>query len=151
MHENNVRVRSNQQQQSIEDTLQPTHDDYDVSVAGSDFSDLSVSEDESPDDLVPSRTFLKLSSQRQYNETMRKQEQDNRRRAQLEKMRDENGELDASLASLRFRKKQQEAANRRLAEVPHNTIKTGLPAGVTVRDDAMTKTYAFLTQQPQLE
>ncbi|EQC26551.1 hypothetical protein SDRG_15643 [Saprolegnia diclina VS20] len=94
------------------------------------------------DVLVPSRDILKMSSNRHFSEVMRKKEL-----AEKRKNATERGISDEELTS-KLKKKNQNEADKRLSTNP--LLRMGLPPGVSQKDDALTKSNAFITQMPQL-
>ena len=105
-------------------------------------------EDEDEDDgdaAVPSRTFMKKSSERTYNDTVKRTEQAEKRALMLERIKGEDGDIDPALASMKMRKKQQTAANKRLAQGKDHKH------GVNPRDDAMARSDTFLKNTPSLQ
>ncbi|OQR93543.1 hypothetical protein ACHHYP_02476 [Achlya hypogyna] len=94
------------------------------------------------DVLVPSRDILKMSSNRHFSEVMRKKEL-----AEKRKNATERGISDEELTS-KLKKKTQNEADKRLSA--NLLSRMGLPPGVSHKDDAVTKSNAFITQMPQL-
>jgi len=98
--------------------------------------------DEEDEEEVPSRGMMKYENNRVFNETVRRREQMQKRKQMLERMKDEEGEIDPALASAKMRKKQQAAATKRLAKQnPHKVVENP-------REDAMSKSAVFLTGMP---
>ncbi|CAM9736724.1 unnamed protein product, partial [Hapterophycus canaliculatus] len=120
--------------------------------AGVDGTDVDAgleSDDEhAMEDIVPSRTFLKLCSSRQHTETIRKIESDERKKKLAERMETADETEKATLTSKLARKRQQDLAMERISAPPPIA---GLPEGITQRDDVYTKTEAFLTHVPNLD
>lgn len=133
LHENNIRVTS-RMGEGRKVKQQPVHESED--------EDSGPDRDESVDDMVPSRQFLKKCSDRQYSEVVRKKELP-------QHVKDEELESDATNAvtsdESNTLRKQQELSDRRLCGTKS---RTGLPDGISVKDDAFTKSKAFLTQVP---
>ena len=133
---NNLRVRSLQLIQQMEDAVPGLQED------------ASEDDEEDVDDVdtdVPSRGYMKKSSERTYNDTVKRTEQAEKRALMLERMKGEDGDVDPALASMKMRKKQQAAANKRLAQGKDHKH------GVNPRDDAMTRSQTFLTNTPVLQ
>ena len=99
------------------------------------------------DDLVPSRQLVKLSSQRQYHEMMRKEGNAVRKQRYLERLAAADEKEKGLLQSLAARRKAQRDHASKLCVMP--TL-VGLPRGLTLRDDAMTKAKVFLSAMPDL-
>jgi hypothetical protein len=136
---NNLRVRSLQLIQQMEDA---------PGVVAKMQVDEEDDEDEDEDDgdaAVPSRTFMKKSSERTYNDTVKRTEQAEKRALMLERIKGEDGDIDPALASMKMRKKQQTAANKRLAQGKDHKH------GVNPRDDAMARSDTFLKNTPSLQ
>ncbi|OQR96380.1 hypothetical protein THRCLA_07304 [Thraustotheca clavata] len=145
VHRNNIRVRA---KQSIVHPDSARSDSSTSTGAGGDDDPDTVSivngNENNPimDVLVPSRDILKMSSNRHYSEVMRKKEL-----AEKRKNATERGISDEELTS-KLKKKTQNEADKRLSTNP--AYRMGLPPGVSHKDDAMTKSTAFITQMPQL-
>ncbi|GMH52531.1 hypothetical protein TrST_g5627 [Triparma strigata] len=86
--------------------------------------------------MVPSRTFLKMSSGRQAGEARRQAEAELKRARYQEKLDAADEKEEFMLTSTTALQKQQVLANSRLAKHHHPV---GLPKSLTVRDDPMTK------------
>jgi hypothetical protein len=99
------------------------------------------------EDLVPSRQLVKLSSHRQYAEIMRKQEMAIKKQKYLERLAAADEKEKGLLQSLAARRKAQRDHASKLSVVP-SVI--GLPKGLTLRDDPMTKSKIFLSAMPEL-
>ena len=112
------------------------------------FDDLSIDDSEAVENMVPSRSFLKMSSGRQAGEAMRALEMETRRRKYHERLLAADASEFAQLTSTTANKKKQSEANDRLAKHHHPV---GLPKSLTVRDDPMTKASVFITEMPKLE
>ncbi|CAM9382781.1 unnamed protein product [Ectocarpus fasciculatus] len=109
---------------------------------------LESDDEQAMEDIVPSRTFLKLCSSRQHTETLRKIESDERKKKLAERMEMADETEKATLTSKLARKRQQDLAMERISAPPPVA---GLPEGITQRDDVYTKTEAFLTHVPNLD
>ncbi|CAM9680266.1 unnamed protein product [Ectocarpus sp. 8 AP-2014] len=109
---------------------------------------LESDDEQAMEDIVPSRTFLKLCSSRQHTETLRKIESDERKKKLAERMETADETEKATLTSKLARKRQQDLAMERISAPPPVA---GLPEGITQRDDIYTKTEAFLTHVPNLD
>ncbi|CAM9125525.1 unnamed protein product [Pylaiella littoralis] len=109
---------------------------------------LESDDEHAMEDVVPSRTFLKLCSSRQHTETIRKIESDERKKKLAERMETADETEKATLTSKLARKRQQDLAMERISAPPPVA---GLPEGVSQRDDVYTKTEAFLTHVPNLD
>ncbi|KAF0686123.1 Aste57867_22088 [Aphanomyces stellatus] len=131
VHKNNIRV------QAKPATQKPDSARSDASSAAPD-EDL----DGVMDVLVPSRDILKMSSNRHFAEIIRKKELEEKRKNAAER-----GISDEELTS-KLKKKSQNEADKRLSANP--TSRMGLPPGVSQKDDAITKSNAFVTQMPTL-
>lgn len=82
-----------------------------VGVGGADVATGLESDDEhAMEDVVPSRTFLKLCSSRQHTETIRKIESDERKKKLAERMETADETEKATLTSKLARKRQQDLA-----------------------------------------
>lgn len=133
LHKNNVRVAASMNVGASNNG--PRARFGDIPSINDDFDDDEI------DDMVPSREFLKISSDRQFNEILRKREFEERR-----KLVEERGCSEAEKSSKSL-KQQQQIADRRLCTVPPGQ-NAGIPPGVSAKDDALTKSKAFLTQIP---
>lgn len=71
---------------------------------------LESDDEQAMEDMVPSRTFLKLCSSRQHTETIRKIESDERRKKLAERMETADETEKATLTSKLARKRQQDLA-----------------------------------------
>jgi hypothetical protein len=100
----------------------------------------------SDDNGVLSRLAVKKSSARTSYEAKKKEEMEIRRKRLMERMIDKSGPDDTGIANAALLKAQKETGNR-LSTFPHPPT---LPEGVTLRDDPMSKTKAFLTKMPKL-
>eukprot|EP00903_Cladosiphon_okamuranus_P012596 g11787.t1 len=109
---------------------------------------LESDDEHAMEDIVPSRTFLKLCSSRQHTETIRKIESDERKKKLAERMETADETEKATLTSKLARKRQQDLAMARISAPPPVA---GLPEGITQRDNVYTKTEAFLTHVPNLD
>ena len=78
--------------------------------AGGDGGGLESDDEHAMEDMVPSRTFLKLCSSRQHTETIRKIESDERRKKLAERMETADETEKATLTSKLARKRQQDLA-----------------------------------------
>lgn len=97
---------------------------------------------------IPSRSDVKHVSKKVSREALKKEEMTIRRKILAEKMLSASaGQPDDSALELAARLKSQNEMAARLCTV-HKT--PTLPEGVTRRDDAMTKSAAFLTKMPDL-
>ena len=96
--------------------------------------------------IVPSRSLIKASSEKQANDARRKLELEEKKK----KLRETCGDNDvmASLESpSKAMKRKQDQASARMAQ---HSSHVGLPKSVSVRDDPMTKAHAFLAEVPNL-
>lgn len=131
---NNIRVRSHAQRVGIERMLEIEGDDNShrwlragrgvggesafggngcsLGHGGDSSGDGAQDSDEEPpmEDMVPSRTFLKLCSSRQHTETIRKMESDERKKKLAERMEAADETEKATLTSKLARKRQQDLA-----------------------------------------
>ncbi len=123
-------------------------DDDDDEEKGDNFDDLSIDDSEAVENMVPSRTFLKMSSGRQAGEARRQAEAEAKRKKMQEKLDAADENERAALTSTAAMQKQQALANSRLAQHHHPV---GLPKSLTVRDDPMTKAAVFMTEMPALD
>lgn len=80
------------------------------SVDGGDDGGLESDDEHAMENMVPSRTFLKLCSSRQHTETIRKMESDERKKKLAERMEAADETEKATLTSKLARKRQQELA-----------------------------------------
>ena len=94
---------------------------------------------------VNTRVQVKNISQARTNAHNRKLEKQERRRLLKETLASQNSD-DAALA-MKAKLMQQKEMGLRLSTFPAPVT---LPEGVTLRDDPMTKTKAFLTKMPKL-
>ncbi|CAK4106371.1 unnamed protein product, partial [Aphanomyces euteiches] len=131
MHKNNIRVQ-------IRTATNPDSARSDSSSTAPD----DEANDGIMDVLVPSRDILKMSSNRHFAEIMRKKELSEKRKNAAER-----GISDEELTS-KLKKKNQNEADKRLST--NHTSRLGLPPGVSQKDDAITKSNAFVTQMPEL-
>ncbi|CAK4627735.1 unnamed protein product [Aphanomyces euteiches] len=131
MHKNNIRVQ-------IRTATNPDSARSDSSSTAPD----DEANDGIMDVLVPSRDILKMSSNRHFAEIMRKKELSEKRKNAAER-----GISDEELTS-KLKKKNQNEADKRLSI--NHTSRLGLPPGVSQKDDAITKSNAFVTQMPEL-
>ena len=115
---------------------------------GDNFDDLSIDDSEAVENMVPSRTFLKMSSGRQAGEARRQAEAELKRARYQEKLDAADEKEKFMLTSTTALQKQQVLANSRLAKHHHPV---GLPKSLTVRDDPMTKAQVFMTEMPHLD
>lgn len=97
------------------------------------------------EDVVPSRLNVKKLSVKAKQDAVRKKEQEYRRKKLSENMR--TGAMDNSGIGNAARSRSQVESASRLSTIFHPPT---LPEGVTLRDDPMTKTKAFLTHLPDL-
>lgn len=119
---NNIRVRSSAQREGTENRLDEGGSDaswFQASAAayGEGFggeaafqAGIESNDDHTVEDMVPSRAFLKLCSSRQYTETIRKMEADERTKNLAEKMETADETEKATLTSKLARKRQQNLA-----------------------------------------
>lgn len=97
------------------------------------------------EDVVPTRQNVKKLSVKAKQDAVRKKEQEYRRKKLSENMR--TGTMDNSGIGNAARSRSQFESANRLSTIFHPPT---LPEGVTLRDDPMTKTKAFLTHLPDL-
>jgi len=129
---NNIRIKIHEDEQGK--SRQRSLDD----------SDSDSFDDDAVADIVPNRTFIKKSS-RQQSEMVRKKEADSRRRKKKqERMNEDDAEKTASGG--RDKRKQREAADK--LTIRRELV--GMPKGITLKDDPITRSTAFLTQMPDL-
>lgn len=152
--ENNIRVPSAAQRRHresatfiTEDTDEPTDgpataDDDDDGLA----TLVNADKTEDLEDMVPTRTFLKLSSSRQHSEMLRRLEQDARKKRMLERMELADESDRAAMSSRAARKRAQDAANARLATHPST-----LPPPQKIYESAVDRSVAFVSRTPHLE
>lgn len=119
---NNIRVRSAAQRDGTDNWLDEGVSDaswFQASAAGygegfcgesSSQADIESDDKHAVEDMVPSRAFLKLCSSRQYTETIRKMEADERTKKLAEKMEMADEKEKATLTSKLARKRQQDLA-----------------------------------------
>lgn len=101
---------------------------------------------ETLENMVPNRSFLKLSSSRQYNEMLRRQEQEARKRRMMERM-ELAEEIDrAAISSRAARKKAQAEATNRLSSLPSTT-----PPPTRIKESAIERSVETLSRVPELE
>ena len=99
------------------------------------------------DPAIPTRILVKKNALRTSQEFTRKQEMEIRRKKLLEVQKlGKSGEDDAGMA-LAAKLKTQNAMANRLCTIKSNPT---LPDGITLRDDIMTKTTAFIEKMPKL-
>mmetsp|Transcript_33452 Transcript_33452/g.77297 ORF Transcript_33452/g.77297 Transcript_33452/m.77297 type:complete len:645 (+) Transcript_33452:256-2190(+) len=143
---NNVRVRSMVEQRDMDaqadDSYRPTPGriSEEEEKGGEDMENVS-------DHMVPDREFIKLSSSRQHSEMLRKKESDARRKKMQERLEAADEADKKNLSSMASRKKQQRDAINKLTERPEQI---GMPKGISMKDDPITRSNAFLTQMPEL-
>lgn len=89
--------------------------------ADGDGGGLESDDEHAMEDMVPSRTFLKLCSSRQHTETIRKIESDERRKKLAERMETADETEKATLTSKLARKRQQDLAMVRKCAINFNT------------------------------
>lgn len=97
------------------------------------------------EEVVPTRQNVKKLSVKSKQDAIRKKEQEYRRKKLSENMR--TGTMDNSGIGNAARSRSQFESASRLSTIHHPPT---LPEGVTLRDDPMTKTKAFLTHLPDL-
>jgi len=167
---NNIRVRSEAQQKELDRKINEKSGSFFITAGGDDdeedraeeakddedegedgvglavgLSDAQVAE--ALDDMVPSRTFLKLSSSRQHQEQIRRNEQDARKKRMLERIEMAEGAERAQMSSRAARKKAQTEANNRLSKM----VKQGQPPPLSkTKDSAIERSMMFLKQVPEL-
>lgn len=98
---------------------------------------------------VPSRVAVKKASAQMNMEAKRKQDMEARRKRLLERMENKgggDGQDDSRIGQTAKLKAQKASAERLCVTAKPPT----LPDGVTLRDDPMTKTIAFLNSRPKL-
>ena len=172
---NNIRVRSEAQQKELDRKINEKSGSFFITASGEDGEEGAreeennkkddVDEDEGEDgvglavglsdaqvaealdDMVPSRTFLKLSSSRQHQEQIRRNEQDARKKRMLERIEMAEGAERAQMSSRAARKKAQTEANNRLSKM----VKQGQPPPLSkTKDSAIERSMMFLQQVPEL-
>jgi len=143
---NNVRVRSMVEQREMDAQANesyrttPGRISEEEEKGGEDMENVS-------DHMVPDREFIKLSSSRQHSEMLRKKESDARRKKMQERLEAADEADKKNLSSMASRKKQQRDAINKLTERPEQI---GMPKGISMKDDPITRSNAFLTQMPEL-
>lgn len=145
---NNVRVRSMVEQREMDAQVDdpgayrptPGRISEEEEKGGEDMENVS-------DHMVPDREFIKLSSSRQHSEMLRKKESDARRKKMQERLEAADEADKKNLSSMASRKKQQRDAINKLTERPEQI---GMPKGISMKDDPITRSNAFLTQMPEL-
>jgi len=140
---NNLRVRSMQLLAQMEEATGGAAKQAVDAYSEEDEDDEE--DDDEGDTEVPSRTYMKKSSERTYNDTVKRTEQAEKRAIMLERIKGEDGDIDPALASMKMRKKQQAKANKRLAQGKDHKH------GVNPRDDAMSRSETFLKNTPSLQ
>ncbi|RHY32362.1 hypothetical protein DYB32_003158 [Aphanomyces invadans] len=156
VHRNNIRVQP--RVVAMPPSKTPDSARSDTSSSAGLVEDDGEAMDGVMDVLVPSRDILKMSSNRHFAEIMRKKEK--------RKNAAERGISDEELTTKLKKKNQvraapmnkrrstamthvlQNEADKRLSANP--TSRVGLPPGVCLKDDAITKSTAFVTQMPTL-
>lgn len=112
---------------------------------------MSMSLGKGEEAAVPSRTAVKTYSIRKQQDAQRKVEQEVRRKRLMDRMANKGNnvltETDDARIGLTARFKTQRAYADKLSNF--HKVST-LPDGVTLRDDPMTKTIAFLNSSPKL-
>ena len=157
---NNVRVPSQAEKQRFDSQkaasslLSMTSSDIDetlqLSTSTLPINDLPNNDDSlattSLEDMVPSRTFLKLSASRQHSDMLRSRDHEARRKRLLERMElaEETDRLEIS--SRAARKKAQARANDRLSSQP-STYK----APINAKQSAVDRSITVLATQPPLD
>jgi len=143
----NVRVRSTVQDRALEAKQQQAEHAAEAAEAANEDQGSMLDDLDIVDEMVPSRAFLKLSSGRQHSEMLRKREQEKRRKKMAELMAGADDGENAAAKAGAARKRAQEAAAYRLSSQPSPP---GFPPGLTLKDGAMERSKAFLTQMPTL-
>lgn len=102
------------------------------------------------DEPVASRLAVKKNSVRTQTDVLKRAEAESRRKRVEELAKRSSAEIsgDNDDAGNAARLKVQRASVNKLSTFPHLPT---LPEGVTLRDDAMTKTNAFITWIPKLD
>jgi len=98
-------------------------------------------------ELVPTRDFLKLSSNRQHAEVKRREEAEIRRKKAQERYDAADDSEKELLASFGEKKRKQRAAIDRMIVKKEQM---GMPPGITPKLDAMTRSSIFLNHNPEL-
>ncbi|KAJ0402655.1 hypothetical protein P43SY_007520 [Pythium insidiosum] len=141
LHLNNIRVRPPKRGALGGHFVDLDTASESLDSARSDASAASES-DVAMDVLVPSRDILKMSSSRHFAEVMRKRELLEKQKAAAER-----GISDEEMLS-KQRKKNQLESDARLATSPsktHTLLQPGA-TGVSSKDDALSRSFAFVTQ-----
>lgn len=143
---NNIRVRSNAHRAGAERLLEgrdenngprwsgPTLGGLGGAAGGGSGGDegtgvdtgLESDDEHAMEDIVPSRTFLKLCSSRQHTETIRKIESDERKKKLAERMETADETEKATLTSKLARKRQQDLAMVREKQIVRTKNNAGL-------------------------
>ena len=150
----NVRIISKKYRRETElaDELAPAPDSETGTINQSEEAEAKVGKtinapSISEDANIPTRVAVKKSSMRTSQEFTRKKEMEIRRKKLLEVQKmGKSGEDDAGMA-LAAKLKTQNAMANRLCTI--KSVPT-LPEGITLRDDVMTKTTAFIEKMPKL-
>lgn len=103
------------------------------------------SAEEAFEDMVPNRSFLKLSSSRQHSEMIRRQEHEARRKRMMERIEMVEETDRAAMFSRAARKKAQAEATDRLSMLPST-----VPQPTRVKDSAVEKSITLLSRTPHL-
>jgi len=98
-------------------------------------------------DLVPTRDFLKLSSNRQHAEVKRREEAEIRRKKAQERYDAADDSEKELLGSVAEKKRKQRAAIDRMIVKKEQM---GMPPGINPKLDAMTRSGIFLNHNPEL-
>lgn len=157
---NNVRIRSRKVIRELENEDEPaaiSNAAAHAAALGDNESEEVVVEDRvaapeglHEDVLVPSRTAVKTLSSRRSQDARRKEDMANRRKRMLDRMAESKSSKNGAAGddpNFGVQYKAQKAAAERLSTMPKPAT---LPEGVTLRDDPMTKTIAFLNSSPNL-
>ena len=159
--ENNVRVASNAEKQRAEvddvlEALEPPPRTADESIVVAAVKEetttfdcvggLSNATAATLEDMVPSRTFLKLSSSRQHSEMLRRLEQEARKKRMMDRMELAEETDRIQMSSRAARKKAQAEANDRLSAQP-----TTYKPPTNTKQSAVERSATILTKTPDLD
>lgn len=119
-------------------------DEYETNPSKPMGSSANSNSNQDEDEYVPSRIGVKKISGKSCQDAVRKSDLETRRKKLQESMA---GSMDNSGLGNAARSRSQFQSAARLSTIHHPAT---LPEGVTLRDDPMTKTKAFLTHLPDL-
>ena len=145
LSKNNQRISLTNKQVKKDEELEQT-----IAADAADESheqDKHVEDGMNYEEFVPFRSYLKEESIKQWCEVMKKMDSEARRAAYEEKLKQASDKEKNLLQSHAMRKKEQKEHASKMSTVPGII---GLPKGLTLRDDAMTKANVFLRSKPPL-